>query len=123
MTDAEQATYLSDVIGVVEATSYEKLMLWSENRGRDNPKTWEEGRIGFGETVGHLDDMPVCISVLVDRVDGHKILFLEATSRVVDHRMIDVWLAEHLPPSAFRDDEHEHVNRTDSMNFHNIFPR
>lgn len=119
--DREMTDFLAGVVGVVEATSYEYHMLWVENQRADRPRTWEEISLGLLKTVGCLDDRPVCVSLRKARVGGHLLLFVDPTSQVVDHVMIDDWLLTTLPDSACR--ENGHVNRTDAMNFHNVFPR
>lgn len=113
--------FLKDVIGVVEATSYETSCLWKEyHQGRK--KTWVQGLGGYLPTIGLLGDRPVVLSLLVNTVDGHPILFMEATSQVVDHQMIEDWLKRHLPATALKDDG-KYVNKVDSNNFDNVFPR
>ena len=102
--------YLSGVVGAVEASSYESLCLWQEYRDRKN---WKQALSGYGITIGFLADMPVCISLMMVEVDGHKLLFWHATSQVVDHRMIDKWFDAHLSG----------VRRVDAQNFHNALPR
>ncbi len=118
--DPELTSFLAGVVGVIEANSYERHMLWIENRQHPHPKTWEQLPPGRLETVGHLDDRPVCVSLLKVRVGGHPLLFFYPTSQVVDHAMIDLWLTATLPPSAMHPDGYP--NRTDAMNFHNVFP-
>lgn len=121
MADREMENFLAGVVGVVEADSYGGHMLWNENRRRDNPRTWNANTAGFHETVGHFCKNPVCLSLHTAVIDGHKILFVDAVSQVVDHRLIEGWLKRTLPKSAFRHDGY--VNKVDAMNFHNVFPR
>jgi hypothetical protein len=64
----------------------------------------------------------VVISLTVNTVHGHRILFLEATSMVVDHQMIEDWLKANLPPTAFKDDG-KYLNKENAMNFHTLLPR
>ena len=119
--DRELAAFLRGVVGVVDASSYEHHMLWVENQRTDQPRTWEEISLGFGVIVGHLGDRPVCLSLRKAVVDGHLLLFVDPTSQVVDHRLIDGWLSTNLPTSAHR--ATGSLNRTNAMNFHNVFPR
>ena len=112
--------FLNGVVGVVEATSYERRMLWVENQRREQPKTWEEQSLGLLPTIGYLDDRPICLSLFVAKVGGHKLLFMHVTSQVSDYRMVDEWLRAEMPRSAFR--ESGFVNKVDAMNFHNVFP-
>lgn len=118
--DAEMDTFLAGVFGVVEATDFERHMLWTENGGMGTEKLkWIDNLLGLLETVGHLDDMPICISLMKAAVDGKLLLFWHPTSQVVDHRIIDAWMQKNIPASARRSDGS--IHRTDPMNFHNIF--
>lgn len=122
MSDREINEFLSGVVGVVEANSFETLCLW-EDYHEQRKVSWEQRLDGLGETVGHLGSMPVHLSLCINTVDGHKLLFIDATSQVVDHRLIEKWLAETLPKSAMRDSVPVRVNKVNAMNFHNVFPR
>lgn len=128
--DDELVKFLDGVVGVVEADSYAQHMLWTEyadqaarfgykERGIRFP--WEQGMMGHGRQVGMIDAMPVMISLSVNVVDGHRLLFYYGMSRVVDHEMIRDWLTANLPPTAFRNDGH--INNEDAMNFCNIVNR
>lgn len=107
------ASEYQGVVGVVEVTGYESFKLWEEfhkNRG----VSWEEQRSGPLITVGKLDKRPVCIAPLVHTVNGKKIMFLEATSVLVDWNMIEKWLRINLPESAFNGTQ---LNKVDPINF------
>jgi len=113
------AKFLEGIIGLVEATSYETMCLCKEHENE-----WQQGGSGYGITVGKIKKHPVCISLLVNTVGGHRILFWEATSRIVDHKLIEAWFIKHLPVTAFRDnDPRKYLNKHNAMNFSNIFPR
>ena len=105
------------VIGIVEATNYESLCLWREAMQRK--ESWVTDHSGILETVGRLANRPVCISLLIIEVKGYRILFMEATSQVVDHVMIEDWLKKNIPSTAFN--ERGYLNKTDAMNFNNLF--
>lgn len=123
MPDKQMTEFLHGVVGVVEANSYETMCLWKEY-AEELKKPWKQRCDGLGEIVGKLADMPVFLSLLTAEIEGHKILFIDATSQVIDHRLIDQWLANTLPTSAFRGgDPRNGVNKTDAMNFSNVFPR
>lgn len=111
--------FFEGVVGVVEANSFERMMLWKENQDIGK-RTWVENNSGYGVTVGEVAGDPVFLSVLTAQVDGHKLLFIDPTSQVVDHRLVRKWLDKNLPQSAFRADGL--LNITDAMNFANIFP-
>ncbi len=118
--DSRMTTFLSAVVGVVEANSFEMQRLWAENCSQEQPKTWVENNCGRNETVGYVGDMPVCVGLITAEIGGDKILFVEPVSQVVDHRIVLQWLKEVLPVSAFHPDGR--INRTDAANFYNVFP-
>ena len=109
--------YLADIIGVVEATSFEQLCLWERYHEKYE---WESTRHGYLPAIGSIDSRPIHVSLMTVTVKGHKILFWEATSVVVDHDMIKEWFTKYLPKSAFQSNS-EYINSTDAQNFHNIF--
>lgn len=121
MSDNQLTDFMSGVIGVVEANSYETMCLWREyHEGRG--LSWEQNAAGYLPTIGELDGRPVCVSLFVNTIDGHKILFIEPTSQVVDHKMIEQWLKETLPDTAWQANG-KYLNSTNAMNFHSILPR
>lgn len=117
----ELASFLDGVVGVVDANSYESMCLWQEYDRQGRRDQWKSGGGGPLVTVGTVGRMPVCISLLVNEVEGNRLLFIDATSTVVDHRMIDAWLQKTMPVTAFEDnDPRKRLNRADAMNFHNV---
>lgn len=120
LPDPSLENYLQGVIGAVEATDCERHYLWREET-QEYGHEWKSQLFGYGRHIGNVGDMPVCVSLLCQTVRGHKLLFYHATSRVVDHQMIRDWLDRVMPATARRPDGS--INKTDAMNFHNIFPR
>lgn len=106
---------LNKCVGAVEANTFESMCLWQGHNG-----TWVSATSGRLTTVGHIDDMPVCISLLVNIVNGSPILFYYPTSIMVDYRLIDAWLNMNMPDTA--KDEDGRVLKTDAMNFHIVTP-
>lgn len=117
----EVAAILVGVVGVVEATSYEEMCLWHEYT-QERAQSWEDARQGWLLQIGRMYKLPVMLSVKVNVVKGHRILFINAVSRVVDHDMVDKWLKDNLPATALHPGC-DRVNKVDAMNFHNVFPR
>lgn len=116
MPDKQMTEFLSGVVGAVEANSFERLSLWEDYHDRRRV-SWQQDAAGLLETIGFLDDRPICLSLVTAVVDGRKILFYDATSQVVDHVAIDRWLAEVLPDTARR--PNGTVIKENAMNFHN----
>lgn len=111
--------FLVDIEGVVDANSFEHLALWQENKDSDQPMSWEEYNRGFFETIGSFHRRPICVSMFKDKIDGKWILFIDPTSEIVDHRLIEEWLNKAMPTSARN--SNGSVNRTNAMNFSNVF--
>jgi uncharacterized protein YkvS len=112
-TDEQMTKFLEGVEGVVEANGNEKLNIWESYRENYNEKDWVSNNGGILETVGYLDERPICISLYVDTIKGKKILFWHATSQLVDHLLIDKWLDLNLPS----------IKRTNAMNWPNVILR
>lgn len=110
--------FLRGVVGSVEATNAEYHNLWEYWHSKRG-KQWDQINSGLLPIVGRLAGMPICISLMKATVDGNLLLFWHATSQIVDHRAIEAWLEASLPDSARWPDGR--LNRTDAMNFHNIF--
>ena len=108
----EIVKFLEGVVAVVEATNCEADYLWRDYHCKQDYK-WVSNLSGFGCIVGQIGDMPIFVSLLTNEVGGEKILFIHATSQVVDHRVIDAWLDMHLPEAP----------RTDARNFGNILTK
>ena len=111
------AELFKDVFYIVRATHFEQHMLWFRDHyaapylpkymGLGYAVQWEEVSRGYHLTIGHLADMPVHIAVNYAIIGGHRVMFYEDTSQVVDHRMIDAWL-HHWAPK---------IPQTDGFNF------
>jgi hypothetical protein len=119
--DEDLKKLFEGVVGVVEANSFESLCLWQKYH-KERGLSWEDSTGGPLVTIGRCDDRPVCISLFVNVIDGHRVLFMEPTSLVVDHQMIDNWLFQNLPITARKNDG-KYLNKVDAMNFHNVLPR
>jgi len=109
---------------VVEATDNEMQSFWEKfsteamhPRPEFNKYKWEQINPGYVETVGELAGFPVCISVFWFRINGVTVMFYDATSRVVDHQMIEEWLDKHCAP---RWDKGTRLARCNSNNFHHV---
>jgi hypothetical protein len=116
VTESDLRQRLADTQFVVSATHDEAQFLWEKFSDEAIYKTplntyrWEQLNPGVLLTLGTLADMPVCLHVWWVRIDGVLVLFHEATSQVVDHRMVDKWVGENLA--------HCKDGRCDAANFH-----
>lgn len=104
---------------LVEATDYESRHLWvdySEESARYGwgdiriPRVpWEQITLGYGKGIGQCAGMPVYVSVTFAKIHHHVVAFYEATSQVVDHRMVERWLKTEFPAAR---------GKTNPSNFH-----
>jgi hypothetical protein len=119
----EMDKFLNGVVGVVVASSFEQQSLW-DHWHRELGKPWVSGGGGPMIQVGEIGDMPVCCALTVDEVDGQRILFIDETSQVRDSRMVEKWLEDNAPLSAFENgDPRKRLNQTDPNNFHIVVQR
>jgi hypothetical protein len=113
---------------VVEATSFEQFELWREHalggllpgqadslNARGRRVSWEQMNPGSLTTIGVLFDRPICVCVSWARVNGHIIAFYEATSELVDYKMVDAWIRAKCSAKWDRGARRAHC---DAMNFH-----
>lgn len=115
--------YLEGVEGCIEDSSSLAIRYIYEKVTEKNKTDWGENRGGgFFHTVGEVGDMPVCVSLLTYTIRGHKILFVEPTSRVVDHKMVRDWIESVLPQSAWNEGRQQ-FRISDANNWHNAIPR
>jgi hypothetical protein len=117
---------------LVEATGAEQHFLWSLHARyshKHHPSypslTWEQHACGSLVSVGNVqifkkqsgsgalyEQMPVCVSLTFATIDGAVVCFWDATSQVIDYRLVEKWLNQkfaHVPPRE---------GRTNAMNFH-----
>ncbi len=107
-----------EVVGLVEATSYEAHNLWLLSwamggegyYGKNYLRSWEQCSMGFWSKIGELAGRPVCVSVEYSRINGFWIGFWTPTSQVVDTLMIEAWLKKTFPNVR---------STSDAGNFHN----
>lgn len=101
----------AETVFCVEATDYEKLLLWEKYH---NHRSWVQDSRGLHLTVGSLDNRPVAINCFWNIIDGRRILFWSACSQVVDHLQIEKWFDENCTPIW----DGNRQARCDAMNFH-----
>lgn len=106
----------NDTVFLVEANSFETHKLWEEIHDKQGIP-WQQDS-GVLLTIGCIDndeEKPVCVSFMWNRIDGQLVCFYEATSRYVDHEMVEAWLNEHCCPKW---DSGTRTARCDANNYH-----
>ncbi len=105
---------------IVEATSHEMLAMWLEYAQqstrplgpRDKRFDWKEESMGYWKTIAEVEingeKMPVTVSVSWAVICGKRVAFYEATSQVVDHRLVEKWRKKEFPNAK---------GHTNAMNF------
>lgn len=102
---------------LVEATTFEYMTLWQANDQKEPAAKfrWLQDDFGRMVTVGTICGLPVNISVRWEIINGHRILFWETVSRLVDIQMIEEWFDANCSP---RWDHDRRLARTSALNFH-----
>ena len=116
MTTITTNDYLPDykpVDFVIEATDTERLFLWCRNdERRDGRKvSWQDIPAGKFAVIGDFHGHPVSIGLAWAIINGRKVCFYAAESRVVDHNMVKSFVRAHVGSVG--------ANYSDAMNFHN----
>ncbi len=84
--------YKSVDIAVQISSSMETMALYKEFT--DLKLKFTQDRSGPLVTVGNINDRPICIAPLIHVIEGVRVLYVEATSVLVDWEMIDNWIRE-----------------------------
>lgn len=109
------AGWRRSTVYLVEATACEKQFLWerwsAESRDHTDSRKvrWEQLNPGHMQKVGEVGGKEIWVCVFWARIEGYPVAFYEATSQVVDHELVNRWLASEWP----------RVHRTDAQNFGN----
>lgn len=109
----EFVSKFEEVVYTVSADSFACFELWLRYFKEVSPRsrrihTWEEINSGFCPTIGICDRRPVNLKLEYAILNGHRILFYESVSQVVDHELVNKFLALNLPG----------VSNCDATNFH-----
>lgn len=99
--------------GICYATDFERHYLWKKYHYLDEYNlnyTWIQDLSGFGLTVSNNKKNPTFISLTRATVNGKEILFIDATSQVVNWRKIDKWVKRNFP----------NIEKSNAQNFGNL---
>ncbi len=104
VAQAMQDPRLKSVIGVIEANSFEYMTLWemyasealSFGIGTRARCDWREDLSGLFFIIGHLAERPVTIQLRFAELNGHRVIFFNSPSVVVDHDMVRSWIDTHV---------------------------
>jgi hypothetical protein len=86
---------LSHVQHRVKASHEESFILWKEWH---KTHAWKQDLAGFFFQIGEVEGRPVSMSFFFADIDGHRVLFWELTSQVVDFGMAKSWLDQYCNP-------------------------
>lgn len=122
----ELRRFFEGCTGVVEASREERHSIWV--KGQLEEKSLYSGPpvlldlFGLGTTVAYTILGPIFVTFNKGTIAGDTILFYEATSITVDHRVVRTWLEAHLPDSCFRVDmePRQQLNHSDATNYTNV---
>lgn len=118
----EDKEKFKDVVFVIEATDFERFALWQMNDTSTEKyriKSWESISDGWLCTIGHVDEMPVTVSLTYAKLNGHKVAFYYAASMIVDYNMVREWIAHYTGHLQFEG----RVCHTDANNFGHCYRR
>lgn len=97
---------------VVDATYQENHNLWwqwAEHYG----VPWDAESRGFHAQIGEVAGRPICVEVWWVLIDGVRIAFVDGTSALVDHALIEQWQHQVFPCRA-------HMRHADVANFGHV---
>lgn len=86
----QEKDYKSVDIAVHINSSLETMALYQSYV--DRGWTYKQDMSGPLKTIGKWSSKPVCVAPLIHVINGVRVLYVEATSVLVDWDMIDVWI-------------------------------
>jgi hypothetical protein len=93
---------------LIEADGFSQSCLWQKFHTEIK---WVQCH-GWLETVGYVNDRPICISTSIIKLDDKKVLFWYPTSMLVDHNLINDWIDKIFG---------KNITRCNALNFHLCF--
>lgn len=107
---------------VIEADDFARQTLWERFSTEALYKTelntirWEQDGMGWMPTIGHVNNMPVCVAFAWAKLNGVLVVFYNPCSRIVDHEMVDDYMKKYCNP------QYDHGRRAhcDANNFHHV---
>jgi len=94
---------------IVEGSTFRIWEKWN-----DELDSWEQG-MGWLETVGYINDRPICISIFIEKINGYEVLFWHATSELVDYKMIEEWFQLNHSALWYTDRPGQHCDEVNFM--------
>jgi len=88
---------LKSTVFFIEADSFSKHVLWKDNHKNCD---WKEDTSGFHTKIGHIgkgNKRPVTVMFFFAKIYDQRICFYNATSRFVDHDMVEEYIKENWP--------------------------
>ena len=76
-------------------SSYETMALFSEFK--EHNMSYKQDMGGYMHTIGHINDRPICVSPMIHVIDGVNVMYVEATSGLVDWDLIEEWIKGIVP--------------------------
>ena len=97
---------------VVEVSNYERQSLWEKHHEANN---WKSAMERYGRQIGEIGDRPIWATFSLETINGLRVLFWEATSQLVDYKMIEDYLEKHCNPLEYDSKSRANCN---AENFH-----
>ncbi len=123
--NSEDAELFKDVVFLVEATAYERHVLWNDYYNKPKyeifVRDWKQICMGRVVQIGTCNKRPVCVDISWAILDGKKVMFYYGISQVVDWEMIDKWM-RHFS-KGIKWDNGTRWAHCDAMNFHHCLDR
>lgn len=82
--------YQSVDVVVMINSGYEELGIYKDLT--DKGYEYKQDLSGYLETIGYIQDRPICIVPLIHQIGGVNVLHVEATSQLVDWVLIHEWV-------------------------------
>ena len=83
-----------DVVALI-SSGFETMNLYTEFK--EHKMSYKQDMGGYMHTIGHINDRAICVSPMIHVIDGVNVMYVEATSGLVDWEMIEEWVKDRVP--------------------------
>lgn len=90
--------HLVKSIAVVEATTYERLMLRSQ---WGKIYSWEDIKDVHALSMGTLDKRDIAVEFTYAIIDGYEVAFWQSTGPVLDREMVESWVQARMGDKGY----------------------
>ena len=94
-TKGTEKDYNSVDVVVLISSGYDRAGIYKDLT--NDGYSYKQDFGGYLETIGYIEGRPICVLPLIHNIGGVNVLHVEATSQLIDWKMINDWVKNLVP--------------------------